>query len=84
MVFYAQARRRAWRVIWIVDLLAPLSRSGSPRCGHRLFGNVTSFKISKAYLEDLLSLLVELESGGKFGAKTDSRFVAFLIPDDSD
>ena len=44
----------------------------------------TSYEIRMAYLDALLSLFVELESGKKFGAKTDKRFLAIWIPDNSD
>ena len=30
-------------IVWFADSFAPLSRSGLPRRGHRLFGNVVSF-----------------------------------------
>ena len=42
-----------------------------------------SYEIRMAYLDALLSLFVELESDTKFGAKTDERFLAIWIPDNS-
>ena len=41
--FYARPRLRRWSIVWFADSFAPLSRSGLPRRGHRLFGNVISF-----------------------------------------
>ena len=40
---YARPRLRLWSIIWFANSFAPLSRSGLPRRGHRLFGNVISF-----------------------------------------
>ena len=41
--FYARPRLRRWSIVWFADSLAPLSRAGLPRRGHRLFGNAISF-----------------------------------------
>ena len=41
--FYATPRLSPWSIAWFADSFAPLSRSGLPRRGHRLFGNVISF-----------------------------------------
>ena len=41
--FYAKPRLRLWSIVWLKVSFAPLSRSGLPRRGHRLFGDVISF-----------------------------------------
>lgn len=44
----------------------------------------TSYEIRMAYLDSLLSLFVELEAEGKFGSKTDERFLTMWLADDDE